>query len=291
MVRIEHCSPLHSIQDLGRHGYSRMGLSVAGAADWKSYAWANHLVSNPYGAPAFELPGGGFVATFTQAATLAVTGAYAPVTINGEAAAQFETLRINPGDTLRIAGLTRGRIAYLAISGLVAAMVYGSASTSRRDGLGQPLRRGDCFDTGALAAQARQIPRRFRPQFSQPLRLPLMTAHPEARHICQQGFQVTARSDRMGTRLAASRPVNLMPIKRSRPMPLGAVQIPPDGQPIVLGVDRQSTGGYPTLGCVSREALGALVQAQDGDWVQFEVTDIETAQARRETLLDFFKTP
>ena len=297
MLIVEKSSPLHSVQDAGRFGYARLGISQAGPADWKSWAWANWLTHNAYGAGVLELPGGGFVGRFTRACSIGITGGLADVFIDGVGVPQNTTLNINTDQRLEISGLRSGNFVYLAIKGGVTVTpCYASRSRSIRDELGDTISPGAAlpYPVGKehLRPLQRQVPRQFLPSFNSPLSVSLMLGSQidqfDLEAVLQNHYEVTAQADRMGIRLRANRPLRGQPLQRSEPIALGAVQVPPDGHPIVLGRDRQSIGGYPKLGTVTREALGEISQRRAGCPLAFHVVDRPQVLRRAAQLNTFF---
>jgi antagonist of KipI len=267
---------LTTIQDLGRFGWCQFGVSASGAADPLALRAANLLVGNAENAAALEmtLVGGAF--EFEAAATIAVTGS--------DFAAGLPLWRPVPvaaGTTLRFAATRSGARCYLAVrGGIRAPLIMGSASVHVMTGVGgSPLRRGDVLEVGDHAV------RRPRSAAQPPdyLASPVLraTPGPQADWFCGElfaaPFTVSEESNRMGIRLTG--PVIPSPAGHmlTEGVPLGAVQVPPGGQPIILFVEHQTTGGYPKPANVISADFPRLGQLRPRDIVRFERVTIEQA--------------
>ncbi|HKN47764.1 MAG TPA: biotin-dependent carboxyltransferase family protein [Candidatus Polarisedimenticolia bacterium] len=285
---------LSTIQDLGREGHGRLGVSPAGAADPTALRIANRLVGNPEDGAALEmtLRGGEFL--FEGSAVIAVAGADFGPALDGRPVPLWTTLEARAGQRLRL-GVTRsGARAYLAVrGGFAVPPVLGSRSTHLASGLGgldgRALRKGDLLpvgddrgpwpkhrvDPGLLGCLA---PRRTLRVTDGPQAEWFTT---EARdQISQAAYAVTEESDRMGLRLRGS------PIRPpfggdmvSEGVPLGAVQVPPGGQPILSFVDLQTTGGYPVVASVISADLPSVGQLRPRDEIRFAPVSLEAARS------------
>lgn len=255
-----------------------MGISASGAADALSLRAGNLLVGNPEGAAALEmtLAGGSF--EFESTAIVALTGA------DFEAAIPMWTaVAVQPGETVRCGHARSGARCYLCIrGGIDVPAVLGSASTHLLTGLGgyqgRALKRGDILPVGQppRAARASREPL-WRPPAS--LGAIRVTAPGSAAPLCAVSWEVQSDSDRMGLRLrgpALDRHTGHM---LTEGVPLGAVQVPPDGQPIILFVEHQTTGGYPKIANVISADFHALGQLRARDPVRFAQISIDDALA------------
>lgn len=264
---------LSTVQDLGRFGYAQFGVSASGAADAVALRLGNRLVGNREDAAAVEMTIAGGTFVFDAGAVAVVTG--------GEF---WKPLRLAAGETLSAGPIGSGARAYLCVrGGIDAPRSLGSASVHVTTGLGgRPLRKGDVLPIGH--AEAREplwdgFPFRF--AAGGPLRV---TAGPQAHwfgeEFYQAEYEVTPESNRMGLRLRG--PAVTQPSDRqllTEGAPLGAVQIPPGGQPIVLFVEHQTTGGYPKIANVIAADLWRVGQLRPGARVRFERVTLETALA------------
>lgn len=282
-----------TIQDLGRFGWAHLGISPAGAADALSLRIANRLVGNDDNAAGIEMTLTGATLRFHSACTVALAGAG----IGAGSLPAFEPVEMGAGAELECKQLREGARSYLAVAGGVKVpQLLGSAATlvaARCGGFeGRPLRRGDVLEVGsdvgwgvaADAARLRALTRRRTTiRVSKGPHRDWFGAGALAQ-FCAATCRVSTQSNRMGLRLEGDA------VERSRTdelqtegVSLGAIQIPPNGQPIILFVDQQTTGGYPVLANVISADLHCVGQLLPGDAVRFELVSIaEALQALRE---------
>lgn len=301
--------PQTLIQDRGRQGVLHLGLTSAGPMDRLSFDWANRLCGNPAGTTALEVTFGGLELRVRAALQLAVTGPEATLAINGAPANLWQGHNLLPGDQLRLGYARRGCRLYLAVRGGFAIdRVFGSTATVLREqlggGAGRALVRGDLLLVGGGAARADEPPpRRFylppplRPSYPDEqdaehwLRvIPCLQARllprMEKRRFFATAYQLSAHCDRMGYRLSGDA-LNLPPMALlSEGITPGTIQIPADGQPIVLMRDHQTLGGYPRIGTLLSADSDRLAQLRSGDRVRFTPVSLDGArrvlfQARR----------
>ncbi|WP_431677576.1 biotin-dependent carboxyltransferase family protein [Kitasatospora sp. KL5] len=266
--------PLTTVQDLGRRGVAHLGVPRAGALDEPALRAANRLLGNPPDAAALETTLGGVAVRASAPAVVAVTGAPAPVRLDGRPAAWGAAVRVPAGALLEVGPATAGVRSYLAVAGGIAVPpVLGSRSADLLSGLGPaPLAEGDRLPVGTAAAGpgADLVPLPG-PPAELVLRL-LPGPHDDwfARPPLGAGYRVAAASNRIALRTEGP------PLPRTRGgelpsegMPLGAVQVPPDGLPVVFLADHPTTGGYPVVGVVPRADLAAAAQARPGTPLRF----------------------
>jgi antagonist of KipI len=261
------------VQDLGRSGYAHLGISACGAADALSLRAGNLLVGNPEGAAALEMTLAGGVFEFERDAVIALTGA------DFDAGIPMGTaVAVKAGEHVRCGRARSGARGYLcAQGGIDVPLVLGSASTHLMTGLGgfegRALRRGDVVRVGEAW---REAPRGAK-WFSEGQTEIRVTSTGDASELCGASWRVKEDSDRMGLRLSGP----ALPMRTGHMLtegvPLGAVQVPPDGQPIVLFVDHQTTGGYPKIANVVSADFHAVGQLRPGDKIEFAEVSIETA--------------
>lgn len=290
MSRLHVLAPgaIATIQDLGRPGFGPLGISTAGAADPLSLRAANRLVGNPEDTPAIEMALGGATFSFDGDAVVAVAGADLACGI-----APFTAAAIASGETLRFGWARTGSRAYLAVAGgFVLDRVFDSASVHVWSGLGgRPLAKGDVLEI--LPGGGTQRPAHLTLDeraaleaaiFRKELRV---TWGPQASWFSEderERFVATPWTvgdaiDRMGLRLEG--PAIALPQPRellTEGAPLGAVQIPDGGKPIVLFVEHQTTGGYPKIANVVTADLPALGQLRPRDTIRFEPVSFESAR-------------
>ena len=267
--------PLTTIQDGGRRGYAHLGVPRSGWLDAPAARLANRLVGNDAGAALAETTVGGVTFRAEAALTVAVTGAEADVLVDGHGVAWGEPVSLPAGAVLRVGPARRGVRSYVAVAGgLDVPPVLGSRSTDRLSGLGPPpLADGQVLPVG---------PGR-RPH---PLDVPRVAAadgvlrvaagpredwvRGGVRRLVEAAWTVAPDSDRVALRLAGAS----LDRARSGELPseglvLGAVQVPPDGQPLVFLADHPTTGGYPVIGIVAPVDLWQCAQLRPGESVGF----------------------
>jgi biotin-dependent carboxylase-like uncharacterized protein len=275
------------VQDRGRTGLAHLGVPRAGPLDAPAAALANRLVGNGWDAAVLEVLLGPFTARLEVGAWVAVTGAPVPVAVAGRPAAHAQPVWVPAGAELRLGPPPTGVRSYLAVAGgLDVSPVLGSRSTDTLAGVGPPqVTAGDLLPLGPSAGspQPHDTPR---PLPRGPLRIAPgprddWFAEGAVAALCAAPYVVQADSDRVGLRLGGERLVR----ERREELPsegmvLGAVQVPPDGQPVVLLADHPTTGGYPVIGVVLEEDLWQCAQLRPGEPVSF-APDRPRAAARR----------
>ncbi len=295
MSTLEVISPglLTTVQDLGRYGYGPLGISPSGAADPLSLRIGNRLAGNPENAAALEMTLLGGVFRFPEGAVIAVSGGDFAAAVDGAAAEMWCSLRLRPGATLSFGAARSGARCYLCVRGGIQVRPFlGSASTHLLSGLGglqgRALRAGDVLAIGAAAPEFRR--RRLDPRCLAtvaPGRVLRVTPGPQsdwfgiaaAAAFYSGAWRVSEQCDRMGLRLAGE-PVSV-PARRemiTEGVSLGAIQIPANGQPIILFVEQQTTGGYPKIANVISADMWRLGQLRPRDEIHFEKVDWETAR-------------
>jgi antagonist of KipI len=283
-----------TVQDLGREGYGPFGVSPSGAADPISLRIGNRLVGNSEGIAALEmtLVGGAF--TFEAAALIALTGADFGASIDSISLPPWSAVEVRPGQTVSLGASRSEARAYLCVQGGIGlAPFLGSASTHVLSGLGgfegRALRKGDRLELGAGIPTVRK--RRLAPKMLerfQPRKVIRVTDGPQSdwfadsawQAFCDGAFRVTEQSDRMGIRLEGpSIPLDSPREMITEGVSLGAVQMPPSGQPIILFVDQQTTGGYPKIANVISADVHSLGQLRPRDVIRFERIEMSVARA------------
>ncbi|MCC5884034.1 MAG: biotin-dependent carboxyltransferase [Halomonas sp.] len=293
VLRVVQAGPLALMVDDGRFGVRHLGVTQGGAADWFSYRWANWLLGNALNAAALEIAiGGGLVLEAEADATLALMGADLDVRLDDRPVAPGASFRIGAGQRLAFRQPRNGLRAYLAVpGGFDVTEVLGSRSATPREQLGgqhgdgRALQAGDRLRWHGQAGTTRSLP--FLPATSLTLSGNSLALVPGAQIDRFTGaslyrafnlpWRVDDRADRMGVRLVGPKLVCRMGSMISEGIPLGAVQVPPDGQPIVLLNDRQTIGGYPRLGALTPLAVARLAQCLPGHEVRFVATAREQA--------------
>jgi antagonist of KipI len=282
-----------TVQDLGRYGYAHLGISPSGAADDLSFRIANLMAGNHENAPALEMTLSGASIQVDEPATIAIAGAECAVELNGNQFSTDRGFQMQVGSILKCGRINHGSRAYLAIQGgLDVPLVLGSASThlgARFGGWkGRILRKGDLLGVRkAEGARTRVLHRENMPATSIHgaiiLRVTRSTHQewfsPEAFAVLfSKPFTVTEQCGRTGLRLRGGSIIlrNTSQVLTDG-IPLGAIQVPPDGEPIILFVDQQTTGGYPKIANVIAADMHLVGQLRPRDEINFLEVSIEEA--------------
>lgn len=283
------------IQDLGRHGHQLIGLTSGGPMDEMAFRWANALLDNSDNAPQIEITFGMFSLEAQADTSIAITGADLSATINDKSIVPWQTYAIKKGDILHFKQPLWGLRAYLAVKGgIQCEAVLGSVATVMREkvgglsGKGDKLQKGDLIPFMPTSQHAhKSVPRRAIPNYSQ-TEIPVVLGYQyrffselQRAHFFSSDYQVSANCDRMGYRLEGERISSDRKGIISEGIAYGAIQIPKDGQPIVLLRDRQTIGGYPKMGCITSAGGGVLAQQKQGDKIQFSPITIDQAEHQR----------
>jgi antagonist of KipI len=291
---VHEAGPLTMVQDLGRPGYLRVGIPASGPTDPEAFILANRLVGNPAGAAGLECTLIGPRLEFSDERWVGVTGAEMPVGLNGAEAPRWVSFRVKAGDTLKLGPARSGVRAYVAVSGGIdTPPALGSRATYVRGILGgfhgRALRKGDALPLGGSNGARSEI--RVRPG-----RIPDYTAEPEVRVVLgpqddrfteagiaaflEGPYEMLPQSDRMGARLRGPRIEHRSGHDIiSDGIALGGIQVIGDGQPIILLVDRQSTGGYTKIGTVCTFDIGRVGQVKPGQRLRFRRVSVGEAHA------------
>jgi KipI family sensor histidine kinase inhibitor len=279
-----------TLQDPGRIGFRHLGVGTAGALDDYSLRVANLLAGNAQHAAALEITLQGPRLRLHRALRIAITGADIDAHVDGVAIPGWRPVDLPANSELVLGPCRRGARAYLAVAGgFEAEAILGSASTDLRAGFGRALAAGDRLGATAIAdIDALAVARWWiDPEPDLDLRhaqairvLPGHDAIAPADALFAQPRRVTAQSNRQGLRLQGDALALEQPGDRlSEPVAPGTIQLPPDGQPIVLLAEAQTVGGYPRIGHVITADLPRLAQRRPGDSVQFVPVDAAAAHA------------
>lgn len=308
-LKVHRAGILSTLQDLGRYGYQRFGVPVGGVMDEYSHRLANLLVGNAEQEATLEITLAGPRLEFTEDALIGVCGGDFTPTIDGKKVPVARPVLVAKGSVLDFGTCRLGCRAYLAVAGgFEVPRVMGSKSTYLRGGFGgfegRSLRRGDLLQTGegggglypGLRAELEQGAAFAYPRWSVNANSAFL-AHDHHRIHFVPGrhwtlfseetrqlfgaveFRIAPDSDRMGYRLEGPPLMLKQPVEiLSEAVTFGTIQVPPDGRPIVLMANRQTTGGYPRIGEVAIVDLPLLAQLPPGDTVQFTPIALEDSQ-------------
>ncbi len=265
-----------TIQDEGRKGVAHLGHCNSGALDTYAYHWVQKLLGNS-DANAIEVMAG-LKLEATKPTTIAITGADLGLEINGIYKEPWQTYAIQTGDILYFSKRITGQRAYLAVKGGFDAPRYlGSFSTTIKEGLGEKLKAGDHLayqeNIGTLISRTKTA---YIPNYDTPLILRVMLGYQhrlfsdrEKEKFFNSAYEITLQSDRMAYQLSGEEVFATCENLISEGIAFGAIQIPKDGQPIILLKERQTIGGYPKIGTVVAEDCHALAQRGTGCKVRF----------------------
>ncbi|KPC77071.1 hypothetical protein ADL26_03960 [Thermoactinomyces vulgaris] len=295
MIRVLSPGLLTTVQDLGRPGFQRFGVSVGGALDAVALQLGNILVGNPPEAAGLEMTLQGPVLEAETDLLIAITGADLGARLAGKPVPLWKSLWWRKGELLTVRGKPLGARAYLSVAGGVdVPILLGSRSTYLTAGMGgwrgRSLRQGDRLPVGSshgqVATEGRLLPPSCRPVYRQgaPIRV-ILGPHQDAfttealEAFFNTPYTVTPQMNRMGVKLDG---VPLTHVKGadilSGAVTCGSIQVPADGQPILLLAERQTTGGYAQIATVSTVDLPQIAQALPGDRLRFQPVTLDVAQ-------------
>ncbi len=293
---------LTTVQDSGRDGWRHLGVGRAGTLDPASTLLANRMVGNPPDAAVLEITLGGPTLELPQPARIALCGAAIDARFDDSRGQRHAIPCARPVDLpaglLRLGAIRSGLRAWLAVAGgFDVPRVLGSRSTDLRGGFGglhgRALRNGDTLPLGPQPtldliepqAPAWWVALDTAPANASPIRYvpagDIPASVDAAQALAAQNWRVDPRSDRQGLRCSGAAIAATLPEQISAPVAPGTIQLPADGQPIVLLADAQTVGGYPRLGHVIAVDLPRLAQLRAGDPLRFEAITADTAVVLR----------
>ena len=293
-IRIIKPGMLTTVQDIGRSGYQSQGFSVAGVMDVRAFKIANLLLDNPENEAVLEFTLIGPTLEFTSATIIAITGGDFQPMLNGEPAPMYTALYINKGDILKFGSARTGSRGYIAFSSyLDIPVVMGSRSTNLKSKMGGfKGRKLKADDYIGFRIKRRYLPfflsRKLEPDdYAQDKTELRVVMGPQDSLFAKQGietflneeFTVTSEFDRMGCRLegpfiASKKGSDII----SDGIALGSIQVPAHGKPIILLMDRQTTGGYAKIATVISIDIPKIVQRKTDHKVKFKAISVEEAQ-------------
>ena len=293
-IKILDAGLLTTVQDLGRYGFQRYGVSASGVMDEYSAKIANKLVGNKVGEAVLETTLKGVQIEFLQNTAVAITGGNCDVTLNGTKIELWQSYLVNRGDILKMGICRSGLRNYLAFAGGIdVPIIMNSKSTNLKAKVGgfngRKLMTGDILSVGVGSLETPlTLNKYYIPTYSKDIKVGVILGQQDD-HFTEAGiktflnetYTVTQESDRMGIRLSS---VSGATIEHkngadiiSDGITFGAIQVPGSGQPIVMMADRQTTGGYTKIGNVISSDLAKLAQATPGTKVKFVEYTLEQA--------------
>lgn len=280
------------LQDGGRFGFQHRGITSGGPLDANAFCWANKLLDNSANDAQIEICFGNFSARFNRSVRFAVTGADLNWRLDGVPLMPWCSYHAEAGSVLSSQSPRMGLRSYLAVQGgFKVPKVLDSCATVMGDQLGglangKPLQANDeitCDES--KPGMLNRVSRHFRPDYTKPAALRVVPSNQFDKFSRQtrqqffgQAYHLSNRADRMGCRLEGKPLSNIPGNMVSEAVALGSIQVPSDGQPIILLNDRQTIGGYPKLGNIYAVDIARLAQCQPGDEIHFELGSLEEAQ-------------
>ena len=305
MLTVKGSTPLCLLQDAGRFGVRHLGVTQGGALDWVSMSWANKLLNNALDAAVIEVTLGGLTLLAESDCCLALAGADLGAMLDDRSIAPWRSFFVRKGQQLRFTRPVTGARAYLAAPGGFAAVdVLGSCATVTREGLGgldgsgKALSEGDQLSYSGASFELHALPDHLIPDFSEQRPLDVVLGAQIGQFsgvslfdVFNSDWTLDSRADRMGMRLLGPELVYQGKPMISEGIPLGAIQVPPDGQPIVLLNDRQTIGGYPRLGALTPLSLARLAQNLPGSVVRMKAVVQDVAHREQVGFQDLVRRP
>lgn len=290
-MSVVNAGMLSLLQDAGRRGQHRLGLSNGGPLDRGAFDYCNRLLQNTPGTTAIEISVGGLELKTQVDTYICLTGAPMPLSINGEARPGWEVHPVVAGDHIHVGFTKSGCRAYLGVAeGFTIVPIFGSTATVVREQIGglrgESLRTGDQLPCPTVTHRKRRyLPEKDQPRYQNTLTVRVIPGYQqrhfsrlEQRRFFASRYRVSARCDRMGYRLEGPAIACDIDGILSEGICFGAIQLPPDGQPIVLLNDRQTIGGYPKIGSALSLDVARLTQLTSGCSVHFAPISPHTAR-------------
>ncbi len=288
-LKVIRAGILATVQDSGRTGRRKYGIPQSGAMDKQSMELANFLVGNDTSGPVLEIALQGLSLRAEEDTIVTLTGGEAEMYVNKSSTDMNCTVLLKAGDTLTVSDLKKGVYCYLGIAGKWRCKeAFGSMSTYLMAGFGgmdgRAIRKGDILETsGKTAFRQRTTPEVLIPKFPNKLIIRILSG-PEIAVLTHADaledtlFSIHPSSNRMGIRLTGNQLENNMQEMLTSPVIPGTIQLPPNGEPIILMNDCQTSGGYPGIAKVIAADMDHLSQMRGGQQLKFRVVELEEAR-------------
>ena len=277
-----------TVQDLGRYGFQRFGISPSGAMDTYSLEIANLLVGNPLGEAALEATLIGPKLEALTNVSIAICGGNLSPRIDGQEVMMWKSIKINKGQVLSFGACKEGgRVIISVAGGIDVPIVLGSKSTFLNGGFGgyegRALNEGDILFGTPITRKNRFVHGDLIPKYEKNITVRVILGphldhfRPEAiKTFLNEEYTITSQSNRMGYQLSGAKLEHRSGADIiSDAIPLGGIQVPASGQPIILMAERQTTGGYARIGTVVSVDIPLLAQAIPGSRVRFVEIPLE----------------
>jgi urea carboxylase len=293
-IKVITSGALTTVQDIGRYGYQKFGIPVAGVMDEYSYKIANYLVGNDENEAVLEMTFIGSNLEFLEDMVIAITGANLKPQINKKDISMWQSIQVKKGDVLSFAGVKEGIRTYVAFGGKInVPVVNGSKSTTIKSKLGgyngRKLQKDDMLEIiiSKNATKNKKLDEKYIPKFNKEEKIRVVlgpqddyfTEYGISTFLSKEGYSITAESDRMGVRLDGK----AIEHKKTADIisdgaVIGSIQVPANGMPIILMADRQTTGGYTKIGTVIKEDICKIAQMGTNFKLFFEELTIQESQ-------------
>ena len=289
-----------TIQDKGRFSYTSIGVTNSGVMDEYSYLWANKLLDNKNDANTIEIAFSNVQFKVKENTSIAITGASCEFFINDEAKQTWQTYNVKAGDIIKVGKILEGLRVYLSVKdGFELKKEFGSNSTTIKENLGgtsgDKLKKGEILNYKKHYQEYnKRLKAQYIPKYEESIELRVVLSYQEDKFqqnekdkFFTSSYEVSNESNRMGCKLKGEAIKCEINGIISEGIAFGAIQIPSDGQPIVLLKDKQTIGGYPKIGSVLSIDCFKLAQAKPGTKIKFKEISIKEAQ---EKTLKFYES-
>ena len=289
-----------TIQDKGRFSYTSIGVTNSGVMDEYAYLWANKLLDNKNDANTIEIAFSNVQFKVKENTSIAITGASCEFFINDEAKQTWQTYNVKAGDIIKVGKILQGLRVYLSVKdGFELKKEFGSNSTTIKEKLGgtsgDRLKKGEILNYKKhYQEHNKRLKAQYIPKYEESIELRVILSYQEDKFqqnekdkFFSSSYEVSNESNRMGCKLKGEAIKCEINGIISEGIAFGAIQIPSDGQPIVLLKDKQTIGGYPKIGSVLSIDCFKLAQAKPGTKIKFKEISIKEAQ---EKTLKFYES-
>jgi biotin-dependent carboxylase-like uncharacterized protein len=301
-----------SIQDLGRLHAQHLGFSASGAADEYAFLSANQMLGNKLNSAALEILFGQITLCVQAQCTIAITGANCAATVNDKEISHWQVHSLQAGDILSLSMPKRGLVTYIAVTGGISSKLWldSHSQTLNEQALGFNEEKITvnskiaCNEPHEAMIQTTNINQQSPDNFYKhnvltlrfiPQKLWLDLANEYQQKVLEQDYSISPQSNRMGYRLSHLPKSVLAQITNrktlSKPVTYGTIQLPENGEPIILMKERQTIGGYPVIGSVVQTDLFRLSQLRPGEKIKLQPTTLTHAQQQLNAFYQRFTLP
>ncbi|RXJ94216.1 urea amidolyase [Malaciobacter molluscorum] len=300
-IKILNSPIFASIQDIGRYSFSNIGVTTSGVMDEYAYFMANQLLENKKDENIIEVYYSNFNFIVNCNTQIAITGAYCEVYINKQLKPTWQTYSLKKGDIVEVSKLLSGCIVYIGIkNGIKIPKQFGSYSTSIKEKIGgidgRLLKKGDILPIENICSfNKRKISFKYLPKYKEELQLRVILSYQEEYFTKEQKnkffssiYTISNEFNRMACKLKGEKIDCEIDGVISEAISFGAIQIPKDGQPIILLKERQTIGGYPKIGTVLTIDCFKLAQLRPNMKIKFKEISLNEAQKKLKEFYNSF---